>query len=108
MKKILLGAVLALGTPAFAQNADNNNTPSNRDFTANTRNGSDAAASARPSDDDKYVESDVVPLAGKQGFSFSTRAGDFLFKPYALIQASGNFNYYDDENLNLADRKSVV
>ena len=66
MKKILLGAVLALGITAFAQNADNNNTPSNRDFTANPRNGSDAAASARPSDDDKYVESDVVPLAGTQ------------------------------------------
>lgn len=108
MKKILLGAVLALGTPAFAQNADNNNTPSNRNFTANPRNGSDAAASARPSDDDKYVESDVVPLAGKQGFSFSTRAGDFLFKPYALIQASGNFNYYDDENLNLAEVDRVA
>ena len=26
--------------------------------------------------DDKYVENDVVSLAGKKGFSFSTRAGD--------------------------------
>lgn len=34
--------------------------------------------------DDKYVENDVVSLAGKKGFSFSTKAGDFLFKPYAL------------------------
>ena len=32
--------------------------------------------------DDKYVENDVVSLAGKKGFSFSTKAGDFLFKPY--------------------------
>ena len=38
--------------------------------------------------DDKYVENDVVSLAGKKGFSFSTKAGDFLFKPYALVQAS--------------------
>ena len=53
--------------------------------------------------DDKYVESDVVPLAGKEGFSFQTRAGDFLFKPYSLIQVAGKFNYYDDENLNLAE-----
>lgn len=29
--------------------------------------------------DDKYVENDVVSLAGKKGFSFSTKAGDFLF-----------------------------
>ena len=31
--------------------------------------------------DDKYVENDVVSLAGKKGFSFSTRAGDILLKP---------------------------
>ena len=58
--------------------------------------------------DDKYVESDGVPLAGKKGFSFSTKAGDFLFKPYALIQATGNFNYYDDEGLNLAEVDNVA
>lgn len=49
--------------------------------------------------DDKYVENDVVSLAGKKGFSFTTKAGDFLFKPYALVQASGRFNYYDDQGL---------
>ncbi len=36
------------------------------------------------------------PLAGKKGFSFSTKAGDFLFKPYALVQASTTYNRYDD------------
>ena len=45
--------------------------------------------------DDKYVENDVVSLAGKKGFSFSTKAGDFLFKPYALVQASACYNRYD-------------
>ena len=44
--------------------------------------------------DDKYVENDVVSLAGKKGFSFSTKAGDFLFKPYALVQASATYNRY--------------
>ncbi len=58
--------------------------------------------------DDKYVESDVVPLAGKQGFSFQTKSGDFLFKPYALVQVSGKFNYYDDEGLNLADQDNIA
>ena len=50
-------------------------------------------------DYDKYVENDVVSLAGKKGFSFSTKAGDFLFKPYALVQASGTLNYYDGPGL---------
>ncbi len=49
--------------------------------------------------DDKYVENDVVSLAGKKGFSFSTTAGDFLFKPYMLVQAAGKYNYYDDLGL---------
>lgn len=31
--------------------------------------------------DDKYVENDVVSLAGKKGFSFSTKAGDFCLSP---------------------------
>jgi len=50
--------------------------------------------------DDKYVENDVVSLAGKRGFSFSTKAGDFLFKPYALVQASAKLNRYDDVGLD--------
>ena len=58
--------------------------------------------------DDRYIESDVVPLAGKTGFSFTTKTGDFLFKPYALIQMTGNFKYYDDEGLNLAEQDNVA
>lgn len=58
--------------------------------------------------DDKYMESDVVPLAGKKGFGFQTKSGDFLFKPYALVQVCGKFNYYDDEGLNLADQDKVA
>ena len=52
--------------------------------------------------DDKYVENDVVSLAGKEGFTFKTKRGDFLFKPYMLVQASANLNYYDDEGLDPA------
>ena len=58
--------------------------------------------------DDKYIENDVVSLAGKKGFSFNTKAGDFLLKPYVLIQASGNFNYYDDEDLDLSEVDRVA
>ena len=58
--------------------------------------------------DDKYVENDVVSLAGKKGFSFSTKAGDFLFKPYALVQASVCYNRYDDQGLESHYAKSVA
>ncbi len=58
-------------------------------------------------DDDKYIESDVIPMAGKKGFSVQSRAGDFLFKPYTLVQTAAKFNYYDDEGIELADQDKV-
>lgn len=50
--------------------------------------------------DDTWLENDVVSLAGKKGFTFSSRAGDFLFKPYALVQATARFNRYEDVGLD--------
>lgn len=58
--------------------------------------------------DDKYIESDVIPLAGKKGFSFETKAGDFIFKPFVLVQTSAKMNYYDDEGLELADQDNIA
>jgi hypothetical protein len=55
-----------------------------------------------------HIESDVIPLAGKKGFSFETPAGDFVFKPFVLLQTSAVFNYYDDEGLELADQDNVA
>ena len=49
--------------------------------------------------DEKYLENDVVSLAGKEGFTFRTAAGDFLFKPYGLVQTTATFNYFDDQGL---------
>ncbi len=57
---------------------------------------------------DKYIESDVVPLAGKKGFSFETRVGDFTLKPFVLVQTSAKVNYYDDEGLELADQDNIA
>ena len=42
------------------------------------------------------TENGVVSLSGKEGFSIATKKGDFLFKPYMLVQTSANINYYDD------------
>lgn len=58
--------------------------------------------------DDKYIESGVVPMKDKTGFSFQTTAGEFVFKPYTLIQTMANFNYYDDEGLALAEQDNVA
>lgn len=58
--------------------------------------------------DDKYVENDVVSLAGKKGFVWSTPSGDFLFKPYALMQAAARLNYYDDQGLELIDSDNIA
>ncbi len=57
---------------------------------------------------DKYIESDVVRLDEKKGLSIETKAGDFAFKPYLLVQTTANFNWYDDEGLNLADQDKVA
>ncbi len=67
-----------------------------------------AAAQTAPKVDDKYVSSGVVDLSGKKGVSFSSQAGDFLFKPYSLVQTSLKFNYYDDEGIDLADQDRVA
>lgn len=58
--------------------------------------------------DNKYVENDVVSLTGKKGFSFTTKAGDFLFKPYALVQTSATFNRYDDQGLESHYAKNIA
>lgn len=48
------------------------------------------------------MENGIVSLAGKEGFTIGTKKGDFLFKPYLLVQTAANINYYDDEGLDPA------
>ena len=57
---------------------------------------------------DADTDNGVVSLAGKEGFTFSTRKGDFVFKPYLLVQGAANFNYYDDEGLDAAYNQDNV
>ena len=53
--------------------------------------------------DYSHMDNDVVPILDKSGFGVRTKAGDFLFKPYALIHTAATFNYYDDEGLTLSE-----
>ncbi len=57
---------------------------------------------------DKYIESELVSLADKSGVSWKTKQGDFMFKPYVLVQTRGIFNYYDDEGLSLAEQDNIL
>ena len=34
------------------------------------------------------TENGVVSLAGREGFTIETKKGDFVFKPYLLVQIS--------------------
>jgi len=63
---------------------------------------------AQDNSSDKYIESELVSLAGKDGISWKSKSGDFLFKPYLLNQTRLNYNYYDDEGLNLAEQDNVL
>lgn len=58
-----------------------------------------AAAIAQHEND---MENGIVSLAGKEGFTIGTKKGDFIFKPYLLVQTAANLNYYDDEGLDPA------
>ena len=54
------------------------------------------------------TENGVVSLAGREGFTIETKKGDFVFKPYLLVQTSGNFNWYDEEGLDKAYNQDNV
>lgn len=79
MEKIILTLCLLIMLPAVAQ----------AQYEADTENG-------------------VVSFAGRNGFSWSTNDGKFLFKPYLLVQTAVDFNYYDDEGLDAAYNQDNV
>ena len=54
------------------------------------------------------TDNGVVSLAGREGFSIKSKKGDFVFKPYMLVQTQGNFNWYDDEGLDAAYNQDNV
>lgn len=53
-------------------------------------------------------ENGVVSLAGREGFTIGTKKGDFVFKPYLLVQTAAHFNWYDDEGLDKAYNQDNV
>lgn len=57
---------------------------------------------------DPDTENGIVSLAGREGFTIKSNNGDFVFRPYLLVQGAANFNYYDDEGLDAAYNQDNV
>ena len=57
-------------------------------------------------DDD--FENGIVSMSGKTGLKISSGTGDFVFKPFMLVQTCAKFNYYDDEGLDKAYNQDNV
>lgn len=57
---------------------------------------------------DPDTDNGVISLADHRGFTFTTKKGDFLLKPYVLAQTSFNYNYYDDAGLDPAYNQDNV
>jgi hypothetical protein len=58
--------------------------------------------------EEEATENGIVSVDGTKGFTIASPKGDFVFKPYALIQTTANFNYYDDEGLDKAYNQDNV
>jgi hypothetical protein len=59
-------------------------------------------------DKDKFIESNVISLVGREGFEWKSLNGDFLLKPYMLVFTKAQFQYVDNEGLELADEDNIV
>lgn len=57
---------------------------------------------------DADTENGVVSMAGREGFIWRSTNGAFEFKPYLLVQAAAEFNYYDSEGLDPAYNQDNV
>jgi hypothetical protein len=53
-------------------------------------------------------ENGIVSLDGREGFTVKSHKGDFVFRPYLLVQTAAKFNYYDDEGLDKAYNQDNV
>lgn len=57
---------------------------------------------------DSDTENGIVSLASHKGLTFNSKDGKFSFKPYLLVQASANYNYYDPAGLDPAYNQDRV
>ena len=58
--------------------------------------------------EEEETENGVVSVGDKTGFTISSKKGDFVLKPYLLVQGTATYNYYDDEGLDKAYNQDNV
>ena len=102
MKKtfiILLVSLLALPTLAEEHEKERNITFEKYNL---------KSADLRQQTENIDMENGVLGIADDRGFTLQSRDGRFIFKPYLFMQASGQYNYYDDEGLDKAYNQDNV
>lgn len=67
-----------------------------------------AMASTAAAQYEADTENGVVSFAGRDGFSWGTKDGKFLFRPYLLVQTAVDFNHYDTQGLDPAYNQDRV
>lgn len=65
-------------------------------------------ATAAPRDVHYDMENGVIPIADNRGFSLQSKDGNFVLKPYLMLQTTLLYNYYDDEGLDKAYNQDNV
>ena len=68
------------------------------------------AASVPGTDTSSHLDmsNGVIPIADDRGFTLQSADGQFVFKPYMMLQTSATYNYYDDEGLDKAYNQDNV
>ena len=66
------------------------------------------AEDAENSDKQYDSENGVVTIGADRMFQRESKDGNFSFKPYMMLQMTGNYNYYDDEGLDKAYNQDNV
>lgn len=54
------------------------------------------------------MDNGVLAIADNRGFSLQSKDGNFVLKPYLMLQTLLNYNYYDDEGLDKAYNQDNV
>lgn len=79
------------------------NTPALETLTAENET-TEQALEAEMADESKAydMENGVLPIADNRGFTLQSKDGNFVFKPYLMLQTSLTYRYYDDVGLDRA------
>ena len=107
----IFAATLAVSLSAAAF-AETENTPASDNLLDNIEFVGIPSAqekAATPKEEVQYdMDNGVISIADNRGFSLQSKDGNFVLKPYLMLQTLLNYNYYDDEGLDKAYNQDNV